>query len=258
VGLWNPVGWPGIEVGWKLAPAAQGHGYATEAAAAAVGWAWTVLGLTELSSMIVAENAPSQRVARRLGETNTGPVELPIGTCDRWMISPPPGDERWALRDAAVDDAPRLARLLRESMARFREFSPPGWEPPAVTDEELAEMVAAPDAHCVLAAPGGVHAGHVAWRPSMTARRGPSDPDTAYLAQIYVEPAWWGTPLATKLMDIAVTAARAQGFKRMALITPAFQGRARRFYERHGWRAPGPPADDARFGMPTIAYALEL
>ena len=31
-----------------------------------------------------------------------------------------------------------------------------------------------------------------------------------------------------------------------------------RFYERVGWRAAGPPTDDERFGMPTIAYAREL
>src|ERR1700759_4064341 len=39
VGLWNPPGWPDLEVGWKLARAAQGAGYATEAARAAIGWA---------------------------------------------------------------------------------------------------------------------------------------------------------------------------------------------------------------------------
>jgi RimJ/RimL family protein N-acetyltransferase len=38
-GLWNPEGWPGLEVGWKLARHAWGQGYATEAARAAIDWA---------------------------------------------------------------------------------------------------------------------------------------------------------------------------------------------------------------------------
>ncbi|HEY6759648.1 MAG TPA: GNAT family N-acetyltransferase [Baekduia sp.] len=258
VGLFGPEGWPGVEVGWKLAPEAWGNGYATEAAAAAMGWAWTALGLPELISLIVPENAPSQRVATRLGEVNTGPIETPFGTADRWRIRRPEGDAPWAFRDATIDDAPRLAALLRASMEGFRAFSPPGWEPPHTPDSELAGMLADPAPRCILSEPGGVLAGHVAWRPSIGARRGPQDPNTAYLGQIYVEPAWWGTELATKLMSFAFDGARATGFKNMTLITPAFQGRARRFYERLGFTTTGPPTDDERFGMPTVEYAIAL
>jgi RimJ/RimL family protein N-acetyltransferase len=258
IGLFHPEGWPGVEVGWKLAPTAQGHGYATEAAAAAIGWAWTALGLPELISLIVAENEASQRVAQRLGEVNTGPIETPFGSADRWLITRPEGDAPWAFRAATVDDAPRVGALLREAMARFRDFSPPGWEPPEAPDDDFVAMLSDPAPRCVLAEPGGVHAGQVVWRPSVGARRGPEDPDTAYLAQIYVEPAWWGTPLASKLMSFALDGALADGFKRMSLVTPAFQGRARRFYEREGFQTTGPATDDERFGMPTIEYAREL
>jgi RimJ/RimL family protein N-acetyltransferase len=66
-GLWHPEGWPGLEVGWKLARHAWGHGYATEAAGAAINWAWTVLDAPCLISVIHPENAPSVRVAERLG-----------------------------------------------------------------------------------------------------------------------------------------------------------------------------------------------
>jgi RimJ/RimL family protein N-acetyltransferase/ribosomal protein S18 acetylase RimI-like enzyme len=258
VGLWHPEGWPGVEVGWKLGRHAWGHGYATEAAQAAVGWAWTALGLEELSSMIDPGNAASQRVAQRLGEANTGPIDLPMGTADRWMIRRPDGDAPWAFRGATVDDAPRIARQLREALARFYDFSPPGWEVPRHDDAEQAQALADPTYRCVIAEPGGVLAGHVSWRRAVDAARGPDDPDAAYLAQLYAEPGWWGSPLASKLMAIAVAGARADGFRRMRLVTPAAQGRARRFYEREGWRAAGPPADDERFGMPTIEYAREL
>jgi RimJ/RimL family protein N-acetyltransferase len=67
VGLWNPEGWPGLEVGWRLARDAWGRGYATEAAGAAIEWAWATLDVPQLISVIHPENARSMRVAERLG-----------------------------------------------------------------------------------------------------------------------------------------------------------------------------------------------
>ena len=67
VGLWNPEGWPGLEIGWKLARHPWGHGYATEAGAAAMNWAWATLDARRLISIIHRDNAASMRVAERLG-----------------------------------------------------------------------------------------------------------------------------------------------------------------------------------------------
>jgi RimJ/RimL family protein N-acetyltransferase len=64
---WNPEGWPGLELGWTLARDAWGQGYASEAAGAAMAWAWTELGAPELISLIDPGNAASLRVAERLG-----------------------------------------------------------------------------------------------------------------------------------------------------------------------------------------------
>jgi RimJ/RimL family protein N-acetyltransferase len=66
-GLWNPPGWPGLEVGWKLARDAWGQGYATEAGAASIEWAWSILDAGELISVIQPATAASIRVAERLG-----------------------------------------------------------------------------------------------------------------------------------------------------------------------------------------------
>ena len=66
-GLWNPEGWFGVEVGWKLDRDAWGHGYATEAAAASLEWAWRTLDLDRVLSVIAPENEASLRVAARLG-----------------------------------------------------------------------------------------------------------------------------------------------------------------------------------------------
>ena len=48
IGPWKPVGWPGNEVGWALRRAAWGKGYATEAAVAAIDWAFANLGWDEV------------------------------------------------------------------------------------------------------------------------------------------------------------------------------------------------------------------
>jgi RimJ/RimL family protein N-acetyltransferase len=67
-GLYNPEGWPGIEVGWLLAKACWGRGYATEAGRASLEWAWRELGVDHVISMIYPDNSASIRVALRLGE----------------------------------------------------------------------------------------------------------------------------------------------------------------------------------------------
>jgi RimJ/RimL family protein N-acetyltransferase len=60
---------PCIEVGWRLSRAAWGHGYATEAAGAAVADGLDRLGLDEIVSFTAVINVRSQRVMQRLGMT---------------------------------------------------------------------------------------------------------------------------------------------------------------------------------------------
>ncbi|RZJ03502.1 MAG: N-acetyltransferase [Brevundimonas sp.] len=88
IGPWQPLGWPGTEVGWGLHPDAQGRGYGVEAATAAIDYAFDALGWTEVIHCIDPENIPSQRLAERLGSTNLGPTRLPppfeLETVDRW------------------------------------------------------------------------------------------------------------------------------------------------------------------------------
>ncbi len=61
--------WPGVEVGWALRPDAWGRGYATEAGTASLAYAFDVMGLPEVFSVILPENLRSQAVAARLGLT---------------------------------------------------------------------------------------------------------------------------------------------------------------------------------------------
>lgn len=77
VGPWRPEGWPGTEVGWGIARDHCGRGYATEAAAAAIDWAFDALGWTEVIHCIDPANLGSRAVARKLGSVNRGPGSLP-------------------------------------------------------------------------------------------------------------------------------------------------------------------------------------
>ena len=69
VGLWNPEGWPELEVGWMLHRAYWGRGFASEAGRASMDAAFRVLGVKHLVSVIHPENTASIRLAERLGET---------------------------------------------------------------------------------------------------------------------------------------------------------------------------------------------
>jgi RimJ/RimL family protein N-acetyltransferase len=77
LGPWQPEGWPGTEVGWAFAREAQGRGFATEAGAVAIDWAFENLGWSEVIHSIHPDNTPSQELARRLGSTLRGPGKLP-------------------------------------------------------------------------------------------------------------------------------------------------------------------------------------
>jgi RimJ/RimL family protein N-acetyltransferase len=84
VGLWEPEGWPGVEVGWMVDPDRWGQGIATEAGRAALDHAFaqvldrrTRQPLDEVVSVTLPENVASRRVMEKLGLTDTGrTVEL--------------------------------------------------------------------------------------------------------------------------------------------------------------------------------------
>lgn len=59
----------GVEIGWRLARAAWGRGYATEAARAVLAFGFDTLGLGEILALTTATNLRSQAVMRRIGMT---------------------------------------------------------------------------------------------------------------------------------------------------------------------------------------------
>jgi RimJ/RimL family protein N-acetyltransferase len=66
-GLWQPEGWPGLEITWTLNRSVWGHGYATEFGRAVRDHAFGEQGIRHLISMIHRDNAASIRVAEKVG-----------------------------------------------------------------------------------------------------------------------------------------------------------------------------------------------
>jgi RimJ/RimL family protein N-acetyltransferase len=58
---------PAVEVGWRLAHSAWGHGYATEAARAALAFGFERVQLDEIVSMTSLPNSRSRAVMQRIG-----------------------------------------------------------------------------------------------------------------------------------------------------------------------------------------------
>jgi len=70
VGLWpatHVLGRESVEVGWRMARAHWGHGYATEGAREALRFGFEDVGLDEIVSFTVPQNERSWRVMERIG-----------------------------------------------------------------------------------------------------------------------------------------------------------------------------------------------
>jgi RimJ/RimL family protein N-acetyltransferase len=76
---------PAVEIGWRLARPAWGHGYASEAARRALSAAFGDYGLPEVVSFTSVTNERSQAVMRRIGMTHD-----PADDFDHPRL--PPGD----------------------------------------------------------------------------------------------------------------------------------------------------------------------
>mgnify|MGYP003881732991 CR=1 FL=1 len=67
VGIYQPDGYPGPELGWFVVPQAEGKGYAAEAARAVMLWARRNFGWDRLINIIDPRNSRSIALGRRLG-----------------------------------------------------------------------------------------------------------------------------------------------------------------------------------------------
>lgn len=107
VGPWQPLGWPGTEVGWALHPGAWGKGYALEAAIASMDYAADSLGWPEIIHCINLENAPSQALARRLGSRVLRQSRLPAPFEHEFVDVWGQTRDEWTVNRARLADSAR-------------------------------------------------------------------------------------------------------------------------------------------------------
>jgi GNAT superfamily N-acetyltransferase len=161
-------------------------------------------------------------------------------------------------RDA---DAEELTATAVAGLETYRSFAPSEWNPPheATAVSATRSKLGNPDTWGLLARTAdGEPVGHVAFASAMTSMWPGAVDGLGHLWQLFVREPYWGTGVATKLLERAVAEAAGQGYTAMRLFTPEGQGRARRFYEREGWVVVGPPVSDTGFGIPLVEYRRGL
>jgi GNAT superfamily N-acetyltransferase len=149
-------------------------------------------------------------------------------------------------RPATVADADAVIADVQAGFDSYKSFAPSGWRPPPFAErrEMVAELLADADTWALLALADGRPVGHVSFYPAR--ERGPGErrhwrrrtliPGLAHLWQLFVLPDWWGRGVAPALHGAAVAEMATRGFRAARLYTPTAHARARRFYERRGWR----------------------
>jgi GNAT superfamily N-acetyltransferase len=157
------------------------------------------------------------------------------------------------MRRAWPADAETLARTVGLGVETWRAFAPAGWTPrPHAQGVAFArETLSAPSGWAVLAFVDGEPAGHFAMAAAPW-----NEPRAVELRSLFVRPRWFGTGLAGRLHEAFVAAASERAYPWAWLSTPAGNARARRFYERRGWRAD--TLVDSHYGMPWAIYGRSL
>ena len=157
------------------------------------------------------------------------------------------------LRRAWPADAEALARTAALGAATWRAFAPAGWTQRSRAEGVAVwrELLSAPSAVAVVAFVDGEPAGHFAMTSGYW-----NEPRAVVLRSLFVRPRWFGTGLADRLHEAFVTAARERAYPWAWLSTPAGNARARRFYERRGWRAD--TLVETHHGLPWAIYGRSL
>lgn len=164
------------------------------------------------------------------------------------------------IRDATPGDADAILALIAEGFDSYRDWAGPEWEPPTGGDpDRLATLRIGPteaDRSWVAEAPFSGLAGTA--RMAQTSRAIPEvRADDVILRELFVASEFWGSGVATALLEQVLTAARTADYRTIWLATPSGASRARAFYERHGFTARESGFDE-HAGLDLTVYSREV
>jgi GNAT superfamily N-acetyltransferase len=175
------------------------------------------------------------------------------------------------LRAPEQSDIHGMAALVGACDETYRDWTPPGWEPPPqgteldrwrgrITDGAWWTRIAVE--------PAGRIVGLVCFGQAVAPRSGDGrvrhgDPDLepipgrAHVAAVFSHPDRWREGIADAMLATAEREMRAAGFREVQLWTPR-AAPARRFYEATGWRHDGREQWLDELSLPIVAYVKPL
>lgn len=175
------------------------------------------------------------------------------------------------LRAPAPGDEPAIAQLVAVCDESYRDWAPPGWEPPEpgreldrwrgrITDGSWWTRIAIE--------PGGRVVGLVCFTQAVV-QRGEADsarhgdpgvepiPQRGHISAVFTHPERWREGIAVAMVAAAEAQMRAEGYREVQLWTPR-DAPARLFYEASGWQRDGREQWLAELSLPLVAYVKTL
>jgi GNAT superfamily N-acetyltransferase len=159
-------------------------------------------------------------------------------------------------RAAQTRDAPDMAELIARCNEGYKAWAPAGWNAPSgIAEREeihLTQRLADPSVCTLVAMKGDQLIAFAMWVPS---RR---TPGLADLSLLFVDPASWGIGLGRQLLLETEQSMLKASFSQAELWVPLANARARRLYERNGWRETNESRDHPLLGFELRRYQLSL
>jgi GNAT superfamily N-acetyltransferase len=154
------------------------------------------------------------------------------------------------VRSAVSADEGEVIGVIRAAMVTYERWCP-GWPSPTdVEDRERARWhTRDPVATWLVACMTERVVGVIRWVGG----------EPATLSLLMVDPEFWNAGVGSALQADALHGMAHDGSQTVRLTVPEGNGRARRFYERHGWRkTDAPPRAHPWLGLHMLEYARSV
>ncbi len=164
-----------------------------------------------------------------------------------------------AIRALTPPDAPAVLEVLQACEATERDWAGPQWRPDATPREQRlagwAVQLAHPDCAAVGVDVDGEVVGFACATPASAAD---GDPTRAELTIVAVQPTAWGRGHGRALVQSVTTELAERGYDEVELWAQRDNARARRLYDRGGWRCTAEERVNPHSNIPLVRYEASL